>query len=191
MRAELKAGVFAAVLAVCAACAVPASANVTTLIYSGFVPSGGGAPFSGFVGSLSTPDITFGTDTGFNWHPFGLSEFGADSKGILFAPSAGTYTFSLTSDDGSLAFIDGNLVVDDGNPHGPAFASNSIFLAAGKHTFEVQFFECCGDPSGLDFGHEGTTISSVPEPSTWAMLLLGFGGLGLMYHRGGRKAAIA
>jgi PEP-CTERM motif len=34
----------------------------------------------------------------------------------------------------------------------------------------------------------GTTIA-VPEPSTWAMLLLGFAGLGLMGWRASRKAA--
>jgi hypothetical protein len=32
---------------------------------------------------------------------------------------------------------------------------------------------------------------AVPEPSTWAMLLLGFGGLGMMYGRTSRKAALA
>jgi hypothetical protein len=37
-------------------------------------------------------------------------------------------------------------------------------------------------------GLTGTTIA-VPEPSTWAMLLLGFAGLGLMGWRASRKAA--
>jgi PEP-CTERM motif len=34
-----------------------------------------------------------------------------------------------------------------------------------------------------------TATSAVPEPSTWAMLLIGFGMLGFMAYRSGRKTA--
>jgi hypothetical protein len=45
------------------------------------------------------------------------------------------------------------------------------------------------DPSGFSAIPEignvdiGTAVTSVPEPSTWAMMLLGFCGLGFMAHR--------
>jgi hypothetical protein len=123
---------------------------VTVNIYAGFEPSGGGAPYSDLVGSFPSATVSFGTDTGFNWHPFGLDQFGADITGSLSVAAAGTYTFSLTSDDGSLLFIDGSLVVDDGDAHPPTTVSASVALAAGVHSFEVQFFECCGGPSGVD-----------------------------------------
>jgi choice-of-anchor A domain-containing protein len=47
-----------------------------------------------------------------------------------------------------------------------------------------------------DYGFDGTlpnsTTSGVPEPSTWAMMLVGFGGLGLAgYRRAKRKADAA
>src|SRR5205823_5451560 len=43
-------------------------------------------------------------------------------------------------------------VVDNGGSHAPTTASGSAGLVAGLHSFEVQFFECCGDPSGVDLG---------------------------------------
>jgi len=42
--------------------------------------------------------------------------------------------------------------VDNGGPHGAQVASGSALLVGGLHTFEVQFFEDFGDPSGVDLG---------------------------------------
>jgi hypothetical protein len=36
-----------------------------------------------------------------------------------------------------------------------------------------------------------TSIGFVPEPSTWAMMLLGFAGLGFAGYRSARKTAVA
>jgi hypothetical protein len=119
-------------------------------IFSGHGLTGGGAPYSGLLGSFNATSISFATDTGYNWHPFGAPDFGADITGNLVVASAGTYTFSLNSDDGSLLFIDGNLVVDNGGAHAPQIASGNATLTAGTHTFEVQFFEDLGGPSGVD-----------------------------------------
>jgi hypothetical protein len=40
------------------------------------------------------------------------------------------------------------------------------------------------------FGEFGLVVA-VPEPSTWAMLLLGFVGLGYVGYRGSRRTAAA
>jgi hypothetical protein len=111
---------------------------------------GGGAPYSNLVGSFLSEDIQFGTKTGFDWHPFGQTTFGADMQGVINVASAGSYTFTVTSDDGSLLLIDGNLVVDNGGPHPPTVASNSTTLTPGVHAFEVQYFECCDGPAGIN-----------------------------------------
>ncbi len=42
----------------------------------------------------------------------------------------------------------------------------------------------------LDYVSGGVTAST-PEPSTWAMMILGFGGLAFAGYRASRKAAVA
>jgi hypothetical protein len=46
-------------------------------------------------------------------------------------------------------------------------------------------------PFNAAFSLTGTTVPTVPEPSTWAMMLLGFAGLGLAFGRSRRKLATA
>jgi hypothetical protein len=36
-----------------------------------------------------------------------------------------------------------------------------------------------------------TNVSSVPEPSTWAMMLIGFAGLGFAFRQSRRKVSFA
>ena len=169
MKLSLKLLLALVVFTIALATMASASSDPFASIYSSFNLSGGGAPYSGFVGGFNSPDIMFATNTGYNWHPFGLSEFGADITSGLYVASSGTYTFTLNSDDGSQLFIDGVLVVDNGAPHSPNIASNSVVLSGGVHSLEVQFFECCGGPSGVDLALPAGT-SYTPEPSTLAML---------------------
>lgn len=176
-------------LAVCAT-VQPANAQVTTDIFTGH-GSGDGTPFSGYVGTLFTPGITFGTDTGYNWHPFGLSGFGAHSFGTLSVAVTENYTFGLKSDDGSSLYIDSALVISNPGPHGPSLALGSAFLTAGLHSVDVNFFECCGGESGVNLLlAPGTAFTTaVPEPETYAMLLAGLGLLGFAARRRKLQAA--
>jgi hypothetical protein len=131
--------------------------GIIVSVYTGHTQSGGGAPYSGLVGAFIASGVSFATETGYAWHPFGLGDFGASITGGLSVPIDGDYTFSLNSDDGSLLLIEGAVVVDAGGVHGPDGASGSTFLTAGIHSFEVQFFEPLLDeqryvqkpPSGL------------------------------------------
>jgi hypothetical protein len=41
--------------------------------------------------------------------------------------------------------------------------------------------------SGISLSTDGTVTSAVPEPSTWAMMVLGFAGLGFMSYRKSRR----
>jgi hypothetical protein len=52
----------------------------------------------------------------------------------------------------------------------------------GNHTKESRIYSC----NGL-----AVAAGTVPEPSTWAMLLIGFAGLGFAGYRGARKTSLA
>ncbi len=95
-------------------------------------------------------------------------------------------------------------VIIHGTISGGAFNGDPIFTSFSPTTnFTGGFVGWEGlDPTGLSettYGaHVGTfdgTMAEivigtgVPEPSTWAMMLLGFAGLGFAGYRGSRKSA--
>lgn len=61
-------------------------------------------------------------------------------EGYLHLSTAGTYNFSLASDDGSKLYIDGTQVVDNDGDHGVITANGSIELQPGKHQLRVEWF---------------------------------------------------
>jgi len=147
-------------------------------IYSVFSTADVGEPFSGLVGSFTSPDIMFGTATGFNWHPFGLDSFGADITGSINV-AGGTYPISLFSDDGAGLFIDGVEQISRPGPHGPDGTTGTVTLTPGIHSVEVKFFECCSGPSGVDVVLPAGVVFTAPDTASTLGLLSGaFGILG-------------
>jgi hypothetical protein len=60
--------------------------------------------------------------------------------------------------------------------------------ASGIYTFDLKLFSA----ENLQLGDVSIQVNAVPEPSTWAMLILGFAGIGFMaYRRKSRPATIA
>ncbi|MGX1025697.1 lectin [Streptomyces sp. SAI-097] len=73
---------------------------------------------------------------------FGLeSNFVTHVIGNLNAAQAGSYTFRLTSDDGSRLWIDDQLVVDHDGLHGPEPKDATVDLTAGTHALRIEHFE--------------------------------------------------
>ncbi|MEV4046217.1 lectin [Streptomyces sp. NPDC049744] len=73
---------------------------------------------------------------------FGLeSNFVTHVIGNLNAAQAGSYTFRLTSDDGSRLWIDDRLVVDHDGLHGPEPKDATVDLTAGTHALRIEHFE--------------------------------------------------
>ena len=66
------------------------------------------------------------------------------------------------------------------------------FIATGGST-TIEFLAdsfYTSEYTGLDNVNVSNVSSAVPEPSTWAMLLLGFAGVGFMTYRRKEKPAL-
>jgi hypothetical protein len=95
-----------------------------------------------FAGSFPWDGTT--QDWGTNG-PLGITDqFVVSQVRPFVAPQAGTYSFELTTDDGSWLWVDGMLVVSNAGLHGPRSVSGSIWLAAGPHTLAVKYLDYIG-----------------------------------------------
>jgi fibro-slime domain-containing protein len=113
-------------------------------------------------------------------------------SGTFVAPAGGSVTFTLGSDDDAWVFLNGQLVVDNGGVHADSPAPTKVSdLIDGTNTVEVFFADRHTVQAALTFDADVTLSPSVPEASTWAMMLLGFAGLGFAAVHHARKAAPA
>lgn len=125
--------------------------------YSSLTPS--------YQGAVSFPDPTprrRRTDYGFNY------------TGYITAPATGLYAFTLHSGDGSRLVIDGTTVINfDGLHDSSQFMSGGIALAAGPHTFNLQYFKGAANPvnttaytDGIGLAWEGPGIAKSDVPAS-------------------------
>ena len=119
-------------------------------------------------------------------------------------------SFNLTSIEAAGASFSGRFAADNavswiqlnstqitGGPAG-GFSSWTAFSAAapafqvGQNDLTVRvinFGQATGNPSGLRVEFLDSTVGVVPEPGTWALMIVGFGGDGAMLRR--RRAIAA
>ncbi|WKA30608.1 PEPxxWA-CTERM sorting domain-containing protein [Bradyrhizobium roseum] len=136
--------------------------------------------------------------------PTGSTPPGRALWNFEFSVNPGSYedTYSLltiTGPGGSLAFDPTQ--ISDNKPTGGSFDQNSenlgfAFLGgpinfnpnvSGIYTFDLKLFSS----EDALLGGVSIQVNAIPEPSTWAMLILGFAGIGFMaYRRKSRPAAI-
>jgi len=100
-----------------------------------------------------------------------VGNFG-DGKINIYNPTTGAWIDTLNGPNGDPLVIDGLWALTIGNG-GSGGSLNALYFTAGPN----------GEGDGL-FG----TLTAAPEPSTWAMMLLGFTGLGFAGYRRGAKA---
>lgn len=126
------------------------------------------------------------------------------TKATLSAPSSGFFSF----------YAEGNYYVTDfhGNlidANNMDFGGGGSFVSTRSPSFVAELPRLYGLPTSYAFFHHVPTIyfgltgqnkpvdfsltvnsSGVPEPATWALMILGFGGIGAALRRvsGGRRA---
>src|SRR5262249_19551486 len=93
---------------------------------------------------------------------------GAQFSGFLKITTAGSYTFQTASDDGSLLYVDGNLVVNNDGSHSLAtVTSSAVALGAGMHSIQERYLQGSGNAgdsgnySGPDRATRGPTPAAV------------------------------
>ncbi|OLF09973.1 PA14 domain-containing protein, partial [Actinophytocola xanthii] len=87
------------------------------------------------------PTIDWSTTAQFGIGDFFVSEV----TGNVNIATAGTYTFRLTSDDGSRLRIDDTTVIDHDGLHSPTAKDGSIALGTGYHSLRIDHFENAAD----------------------------------------------
>jgi hypothetical protein len=163
----------------------------------------------GFVGSLFGPNADFGynvaSDGEAAFDPFGAGHDTSDglnfsSVGFTWLQaddshweSLGNQTWDLPADLGPCG-VENNVIcepvghfISPGAPWNPGFTGTWLILDSnGALSDKIVTFNT---NVGAELRFFSDPTFSIPEPSTWAMMLIGFFGLGTMVRS--RKAAVA
>jgi hypothetical protein len=67
--------------------------------------------------------------------------FSMDFRGTFRVRTPGTYAFRLLSDDGSLLWINGDLIIDNDGLHTALSKTGTTELGAGRHRIRVLYFQ--------------------------------------------------
>lgn len=90
-------------------------------------------------------------------------EYALRLRGLIEVPATGVWEFRLTSDDGSVLRIDGEVVIDNDGLHSATEKVGRIALEKGLHRIEVGFFEASGqDDVVLTWSGPGVEREPVP-----------------------------
>lgn len=83
---------------------------------------------------------------------------------LLDVPKTGSYTFFITSDDGSRLYINGEELINNDGPHGMVTKSGTVSLPTGLHSIRLNYFDS-GGGDGLQVEWSGPGINRQPIPS--------------------------
>jgi hypothetical protein len=132
-----------------------------------------------FVGINQTVSLTPGTNYGLTFWVGNVT--GDGTPGSNSAVYAGVSTIALLVDGTQVGlFTNSNVTV--GNVNWEEFTYD--FTAAfSSELIEFQNATTADNYAGLDDVSIATVTAAVPEPSIWAMMILGFAGIGAMTYR--------
>lgn len=67
--------------------------------------------------------------------------FAIDYQGPIYVPKSGIHGFRMASDDGSMLYIDGNVVINLDGLHAWAGRAGKVDLAEGEHQFRLSYMQ--------------------------------------------------
>lgn len=133
---------------------------------------------SGFDDTFQAGGVTYTENTGFT--PWGSIALGSDT--FLAGSLAGLLNFSSVSGPGANATVgDDGFGIFLGEGWQSGFSTNVFYLGYDDQVTNV-------DDNHDDMIIRVTVSPAVPEPATWAMMLLGFGAAGFVLRR--RRAPV-
>ena len=92
--------------------------------------------------------------------------FACRITGFIDVPMDDAYTFYLTSDDGASLAFDGTTLLVDDSPHAVRTQNAAIFLSAGLHAIEIDFYENRdAEVLRLEWSSQGIARELVPAES--------------------------
>ena len=162
---------FTAIVSAVAAASIAAPANAATTLNVDYTASSGGTPIT--IGGAASPQYSFELGTFFNGASSYILRANGDAK-VAFPDNGVPQT------PGSFVYT----AVDPG-----AFSPGFSNLGDFQLFFNIGSVAYTGLATVVDNGHRINAISfspvagAVPEPATWAMMLVGFGGIGFAMRR--------
>jgi alpha-L-fucosidase len=95
--------------------------------------------------------------------------FGLTFQGMIEVPATALYIFSLTSDDGSALWINGERIVNNDGSHGSKEVQGYAALEKGRHRLELRYFNNAGGFAlDLAFGEPGRPHKNIsPGALSW------------------------
>ena len=189
-------------------CATPTFAGVVneTLDFSlgGFIDIEAGQPsptsnISGSITATFDPTQNYTDDTAdLVVHSFSGTSVGS-SLGFTYDPSNHFFWFGGTQNGSSLDVAgtdDFVITYDLTNLSDPMFVScGAPGIECGSQTgnsaYDATAFTRTASPELIWIIAAADSVSGVPEPSTWAMLLLGFAGIGFAGYRRTRARSVS
>ena len=89
--------------------------------------------------------------------------WGLKFTGFIEVPETGIYSFYLNSDDGSMLYIAGRLVVDNDGMHSPREKVGQVALTKGLHSFALEYMDGGGGGAlELKYSQHGDAEQIVP-----------------------------
>ncbi len=122
-------------------------------------------PEGQYIGQLDETTLQFDNNWGSGTVAFGRTDDIMFTSSRTITLSAGTYTFTVGSDDGFRLYIDNQQVMQNWGDHSYQTDSYTTTLTQGSHSFRLDFYENSGSARASFAYQAQTTTTPTPTPT--------------------------